>query len=174
MTVLRTRFLPRGALRGQFRITQQLILNTRRALLAFDDAGLHEGGHEGICYWAGREGSGVTMLEAVLVPRASHGRFGVFVSEAAFANIARDARRKSLGILAQIHSHPGVDTRHSDGDDDLIVMPFENMLSLVAPYYGRTLASIADFSVHQFQEHRWVLCGRHSVSSSFEVREHHV
>ena len=61
-----------------------------------------------------------------------------------------------LGILAQVHSHPGRDTRHSDGDDDLVVMPFENMLSLVAPYYGRAIRAITDFSVHQFQDRRWV------------------
>ena len=74
-----------------------------------------------------------------------------------------------LGVLAQVHSHPGRDTRHSDGDDDLIVMPFENMLSLVAPHYGRFLRTITDFSIHQYQDRFWVLCDHDSVLASFEI-----
>ena len=169
MTVHRTRLLPRGELRCHYRGAHDLIDNTRRALRAFDEAGRHEGGHEGICYWAGREEATATSLETVLVPDANHRRFGVFVSERAFAEVARRARAMDLGILAQVHSHPGWDTRHSDGDDDLVVMPFENMLSLIAPYYGRTLNSITDFSVHQFQDHRWILCERASILNSFQA-----
>ncbi len=90
----------------------------------------------------------------------------MFVSEAGFAEAARRARALGLGILAQVHSHPGDDTRHSDGDDELVVMPFEKMLSLVAPHYGRHLQSIDDFAVHQFQDRRWVLCLRLAGSGS--------
>jgi len=168
MTVHRTRPLPRGVLRGCYSIVDSLIEDTQRALRGFDEAGWCEGGHEGICYWAGREEPGLTTMEAVLVPKANHRRFGVFVSESAFADVARRTRAMGLGILAQVHSHPGRDTRHSDGDDDLVVMPFENMLSLVAPNYGRNLKGITDFSIHQFQDHRWVLCDRDSISISFK------
>ena len=173
MTVYRTRPLPRGALRGCYRISSNLIDDTQRALRMFYEAGRHEGGHEGLCYWAGREEPDLTSLEAVVIPNARHERFGVFVSEAAFADVARRARTMGLGVLAQVHSHPGRDTRHSDGDDNLVVMPFENMLSLVAPHYGRILRAITDFSIHQYQDHRWVLCNRKSVSASFETVHFH-
>ena len=173
MTVNRTRPLPHGTLRGNYRIAHNVLKDTRQALRTFDEAGHYEEGHEGICYWAGREEPSVTSLEAVVVPVARHGRFGVFVSAKAFAEVARRARAMGLGILAQVHSHPGYDTRHSDGDDDLIVMPFESMLSLVAPHYGRTLSSIMSFSIHQFQDHRWVLCNRESISASFEIAKCH-
>ena len=169
MTVHRTRPLPRGTLRGCYRIADDLISETQLALRAFYELGRHDGGHEGICYWAGREEPRLTSLEAAVVPTAHHERFGVFVSAEEFAEVARRARAMGFGILAQIHSHPGHDTRHSDGDDDLVVMPFENMLSLVAPHYGRTLTSIADFSIHQFQNHRWVLCDSTSISATFET-----
>ena len=169
MTVHRTRPLPRRPLRGRYEIARGLIASTREALQAFDEAGRYEGGHEGLCYWAGREETDSTTFQAVIVPRAHHERFGVFVSEAAFAEAARRARALGLGILAQVHSHPGDDTRHSDGDDELVVMPFEKMLSLVAPHYGRHLQSIDDFAVHQFQDRRWVLCDRRSVRKRFEL-----
>lgn len=169
MSVNRTRPLPRGALQGRYRLADDLIVKTRGALRLFDEAGRRDGGHEGICYWAGREGLGPTSMEKVLVPKAQHGPGSVFVSAADFADVARRARTMNLGVLAQVHSHPGHDTRHSDGDDDLIVMPFEGMLSLVAPHYGRDLQSIFDFSVHQFQDHRWVLCEPSSLTSAFET-----
>ena len=169
MTVCRFRPLPRGTLCGRYQIHRNLIEDTYRALRFFDEAGRHEGGHEGICYWAGREESDFTSLEMVVVPIAHHSPLSVFVSEVAFSEVARRARKMGLGILAQVHSHPGHDTRHSDGDDSLVTMPFENMLSLVAPHYGRTLNSIMDFSVHQFQDHRWVLCDRESIAMSFET-----
>lgn len=136
----------------------------------FYEAGLSDGGHEGICFWAGVEGPETTTLEAVIVPVARHGPDGVFVSEVEFANAAAQAHSMGLGILAQVHSHPGANTRHSDGDDELVVMPFENMLSVVAPFYGQTVESIRDFSVHQFQDHRWVLCSATSVLSVFRGR----
>ena len=166
MTVCRTRPLPKGDLRGRYQMSGHLITETRRALREFAHAGRHDGGHEGICFWAGREEKHVTSLERALVPQADHGPLGVFVSATAFGAVARRARAMELGILAQVHSHPGSDTRHSDGDDELILMPFENMLSLVAPHYGETLSTILDFSVHQFQDHRWVLCSRRSVEAA--------
>lgn len=165
----RTMPLPHGELRGEYRISTNLIRETRSVLRSFYELGRFEGGHEGICYWAGREEHHLTRLEAVIIPEAHHERFGVFVSAAAFGEVARRARAMGLGVLAQVHSHPGWDARHSDGDDQLVVMPFENMLSLVAPYYGRCLQTTTDFAVHQFQDHRWVLCDPRSVSARFEI-----
>jgi proteasome lid subunit RPN8/RPN11 len=93
----------------------------------------------------------------------------VMVGEEAVGNASRKARSLGLGLLCQVHSHPGRDTRHSDGDDKLILMPFEGMLSLVAPDFGVSLRSLEDFSVHQFQNHRWTLCGPESVRSGLIV-----
>jgi len=50
--------------------------------------------------------------------------------------MGRAARRLGLAVMAQVHSHPGADTRHSDGDDELIVLPREGMFSLVIGRYG--------------------------------------
>ena len=102
MTVERQHPLPRGTLRGRYRIADDLITETQLALRTFDEAGRHEGGHEGICYWAGREELHLTSLEAVVVPAARHERFGVFVSAAEFGEVARRARAMGLGVLAQV------------------------------------------------------------------------
>ena len=78
--VLRTRPLPQGILRGRYRIAPDLIDRTRDALTSFYEEGRDEGGHEGICFWAGIEGPEQTYFRSVIVPHARHERFGVFVS----------------------------------------------------------------------------------------------
>jgi proteasome lid subunit RPN8/RPN11 len=74
------------------------------------------------------------------------------------------ARQHGLGILCQVHSHPGKDTRHSDGDDGLVLLPFEGMLSVVVPDFGIGFKAVSQCGVHQFQKGRWVLCDPDSVA----------
>ena len=51
-----------GDLRGHFLLTRDVIDNTRVALRQFYEAGAYEGGHEGICFWAGREEPNLTRF----------------------------------------------------------------------------------------------------------------
>jgi proteasome lid subunit RPN8/RPN11 len=83
---------------------------------------------------------------------------GVFTDEAAAGAAARLARAFRLGVVAQVHSHPGSDTRHSDGDDELVLMPFEGMFSLVVGDYGAAgMMPDQGACLHQFQHGQWVL-----------------
>lgn len=164
--VYRTRPLPVGTLRGTFLVAEAILPATRTALSSFAQAGAVDGGHEGIAYWAGLEQGDITVLLHVTVPRAEHGPFRVAVSAPEVGRMHRAVRRHRLGILSQVHSHPGDDTRHSDGDDELVLLPFEGMLSLVAPHYGLTLERFDQLSVHQFQGGQWVWCTPDSVSRS--------
>src|SRR5881396_4059505 len=71
--------------------------------------------------------------------------------------MGRAARRLGLAVMAQVHSHPGADTRHSDGDDELIVLPREGMFSLVIGRYGEGPADPRHGAgLHQFQDGHWV------------------
>lgn len=159
----RTMPLARGLLKGKYIVTEALIDATRRALVKFCDPHVHSIRHEGLVFWGGMEVGGVTLLTTAVVPETDHCPHGVFVNEAAVGAAARLLRQHDLGLLCQVHSHPGCDARHSDGDDELIVLPFEGMLSIVAPYFGRELKSIFDAQVHQYQGGKWVLCNRQSV-----------
>jgi hypothetical protein len=160
----RTRPLPTGPIIGEFIVAQHLVPATRDALVEFALGGLEDGGHEGLVLWAGRELGAVTVYVTVIVPRAEHGPQGVHVTREGVGDAARAARERRLGILAQVHSHPGPDGRHSDGDDDLVMMPFSGMLSIVAPHYGRDFRHITDCAVHQYQQGRWVWCDPESVA----------
>jgi hypothetical protein len=154
---------------GEFIIAEHVVAATRDALVEYALAGLEDGGHEGLVLWAGRELGSVTMYTTVILPRAEHGPQGVHVSREAVGDAARAARERRLGILGQVHSHPGPDGRHSDGDDDLVMMPFSGMLSIVAPYHGRNLQHITDCAVHQYQDGRWVWCEPESVAQRIFV-----
>jgi proteasome lid subunit RPN8/RPN11 len=167
--VYRTRPLASGELRCSFLVAQSVIAATREALTSFALAGIRDGGHEGMAFWAGREADGSTFILQAIVPDADHSDNRVMASAEAVGLAARTARESGLGILCQVHSHPGSDTRHSDGDDDLVLLPFEGMLSIVVPDMGLHFNSLDDASVHQFQGGKWLLCSARSVASNMIV-----
>jgi hypothetical protein len=169
MPVYRLRPLPVAPLRGNFWIHEALLPATQRALQAFAIDGIRDGGHEGMLFWTGRSVGEHTFLIQAILPNAQHSRLRVHASKEAVADAARAARNSGLGILCQVHSHPGSDTRHSDGDDDLVLLPFDGMLSIVAPNFGIGLKSLAQCSVHQFQRDRWVLCDPASVGARVKL-----
>ncbi|HEX2879780.1 MAG TPA: Mov34/MPN/PAD-1 family protein [Polyangiaceae bacterium] len=113
--------------------------------------------HEGLVFWAGRVVGRDSYVLAAIVPDCEHAPYRVFASEAAMGAVARVARQAHLGVVAQVHSHPGSDTRHSDGDDEMIFMPFEGMFSLVVAGYGDgSLLPEEGAGLHQFQDGLWV------------------
>jgi proteasome lid subunit RPN8/RPN11 len=169
LPVYRETPLPKGELRGRFLIARPLIEATREALTSIALEGIKEGGYEGLVYWAGRDTDGGMVFLSVVVPESNHGPQRVMVEGQEVARASKRMRARNLGLKAQVHSHPGGDARHSDGDDDLVLMPFEGMLSVVAPDFGIEVDSLGDLTVHQYQDGRWVLCSPESVERNFEV-----
>ena len=97
------------------------------------------------------------LVMSAVVPPSDHGRQHVFIAEAEVGKMSRRARSLGLAIVAQVHSHPGSDTRHSDGDDKLILMPYEGLFSLVVGNYGDgSLLPTQGAGLHQYQDRRWV------------------
>jgi proteasome lid subunit RPN8/RPN11 len=124
--------------------------------------------HEGIVLWAGRSAGLDTVVVAAVALAAEHGRGFVHVAEAAVGAAARATRAHGLAVLAQVHSHPGTDTCHSDGDDQLVLMPYEGMFSLVVGRYGDgALHPAHGAGLHQFQDSRWVFID--PVDTAFSV-----
>ncbi len=154
MSVYRRTLLPTGPATGRLLVADQVLAPTRAALQA--SSGQHHN-HEGLVFWLGRTIGTDTLVAAVAVPPTEHRPDGVFVGEAAVAATTRAARAAGLGLVGQVHSHPGHDTRHSDGDDQLILMPFDGMFSLVVADYGHgSLHPEHGAGLHQHQNGRWV------------------
>jgi hypothetical protein len=118
----------------------------------------------------GREFGALTLLTTALAPDADHGPGHVICDPSTVAAAQRAGRDVGLAILAQLHSHPTDRIEHSEGDDELVLMPFEGMLSIVAPWYGRVgLRPLDNLGIHQFQDGRWVLAERDSVRERLRV-----
>lgn len=139
---------------GRLLVAEQVIAPTRAALQASSQA---YQAHEGLVFWIGRTiGPDTLVLSVVAVPTEHH-RGGVFVNEHTVAATGSAARTVGLGLVAQVHSHPGPGTRHSAGDNQLITMPFEGMFSLVVADYGQgSLIPAEGAGLHQYQHGRWI------------------
>jgi proteasome lid subunit RPN8/RPN11 len=161
------RKLPMGAIRGRFQIADSALEAIAGLLPTYRGV---DGSHEGICFLAGYETGELTLYLTTIAPKADHGPRHVRCSETQVAEATAATRSSGLGLLAQVHSHPSGATGHSLGDDEMVFMPFEGMLSIVVPDYGRFgLLPLDSLGVHQFQDGRWVLCERASVQENFAV-----
>jgi hypothetical protein len=146
--------LPLAPARGHLIVTDSVRRATETALRGFIGP---DGRHEGIAFWAGRQDGNDQLIAAVIVPRAIHGPGFVHVPADQVGEAAHQARTRRLVLLAQVHSHPGDDTRHSDADDSLVLMARESMFSVVGARYGDGgLTPAEGAGIHQFQDARWI------------------
>lgn len=153
--VHRRKPLPRAPGRGRLLVVENVAAATLSALLGFEG---DDGPHEGIVLWAGHRIDDDTIVDACVVPEAEHTWGSVRIGHVAVGKAARAARRAGLVIVAQVHSHPGTDTRHSDGDDMMILLPHEGMFSLVVAEYGAgSVLPVEGAGLHQYQDGRWVM-----------------
>jgi proteasome lid subunit RPN8/RPN11 len=154
MTVHRLTPLPVAKNRGQLIVTTTVAEHTLAALCRSRGT---DGPHEGLVYWIGRRSGSDSLVLGALLPPSDHGPQHVFVREREVGRMSRRSRSMGLAVVAQVHSHPGGDTRHSDGDDTLILMPYEGMFSLVVSNYGRgSITPAGGAGLHQYQDGRWV------------------
>ncbi len=93
--------------------------------------------HEGVLYWAGRDLGLEWLVTTCIAPSAVTGPGSFRVSAEANARVVMLLNKLGLVLLAQVHSHPGTLIAHSEGDDRGAFMPFEGMVSIVVPNYGR-------------------------------------
>lgn len=115
-----------------------------------------DGRHESLVFWAGRWMSdNLAVALTPIMPCTNHGRAHVFVSEQEFGRATKLARRLGLVLVAQVHSHPGTSTVHSNDDDRLILLPFPNHFSIIVGRYGDS-GFDETLGLHQYQQARWV------------------
>jgi hypothetical protein len=128
------------------------------------------GDHEGIVFLFGRRLGHITILTTTVAPQADTGPGHVRCDRTQMARAVRAGREHGVGLLAQVHSHGGAWVEHSRGDDSMVFMPFEGMLSIVVPWYGGVAPRpIHNLGVHQFQDDRWVMAEGTSVASGIAL-----
>lgn len=161
MAVHRYTELPEVPARGRLLVSEGVVGPTRAALQASSTDSRPD---EGLVLWLGRNIEDTSVVLACAAPRTSHDWGRVHIDEAAVGAAASAARAHGLGVIAQVHSHPGRDTRHSDGDDRLVLLPYESMFSVVVADYGMGSVDPADGAgLHQFQDGRWIKVSNHEA-----------
>lgn len=159
--------LPVRPLLGRFAITDAVVDAVADLLPTYRGS---DGDHEGIVFLLGRELPDLTLFVGAAAPEATHTAGSVEAAPAAVLAVVDRARSLGLGLLAQVHSHPAGWSEHSEGDDGMVLMPFEGMLSIVVPHYGRHgLLPLDSLGVHQWQSGTWVACERKSVLRGLRV-----
>lgn len=155
MSVCRRTPLPISPAIGRLIVAEQCLNPTLSQLKS--SQGSDGTSHEGLVFWLGRTVGTSTLVLSVGAPELESTPGRVKANENEVGQIARTARSHMLGIVAQVHSHPGFDTRHSDGDDKLVFMPFHGMFSLVVADYGNGGLRLEDgVGLHQYQGDHWV------------------
>jgi len=154
-------------LRGRFLLAAAVVAETERLLPTYRGP---LGDHEGIVFWLGREFEDLALFTTAIAPQAETSPGRVNCTREQMAEAVEAARDLSLGLLAQVHSHPRDWIEHSVGDDEMVFMPYEGMLSIVVPWYGRNpMWPLANLGVHQYQDGGWVRAEPASVTRQITI-----
>lgn len=150
-----------GKARCTLIVPRAVVTTTQAALMASSGP---DGPHEGLVLWAGIRVDTLAFVIAPVLVESDHGPRHVIADERGFGRAVRTVRAYGLQLVAQVHSHPGDITIHSDGDDGLILAPYEGYFSLVVGNYGR--GGFAEgLGVHEYQSGKWVYVGQDSPDS---------
>ena len=98
---------------------------------------------------------GMGVVTTVSVPNAvqSAGHFTVSAEE--MSRAGAHLRHHGLVRLAQIHTHPGYDTRHSPTDDESAYSRKAGAVSIVLPWHAADDPSPTSGTVHVRDGHGW-------------------
>jgi proteasome lid subunit RPN8/RPN11 len=102
-------------------------------------------------YWYGQRSADAALAILVGVPAQINRPRSFAVPDDALATLTR-AVPEPLVAVAAIHTHPGLDTRHSEHDDERAIS--QKILSLVLPRYGQG-ALLSQAGVHEYRDGRW-------------------
>jgi len=155
--------IPTKPLKGRFAILEVAVDALERWLPTYRPS-VPGRRSRGDCLSLRRRAATANYFTTAIFPDADSRGGYVRCSEQQFATASAAARQIGLGVLAQVHTHPGGVSLHSSGDDDMVRPRYDGMLSIVVPHYGqRGVRPLDGNGVHQLQHGEWVLAERTSV-----------
>jgi hypothetical protein len=138
---------------------------------------------EACCFWFGkRPQPDNATVEAIVVPRQQNRPGNYHIEADAMLRVAEVAHAHGWKNLAQIHSHPGADVRHSGYDDEMANS--RRAFSLVYPTYGTVPAMWryhgwlwqfwprqfpCEIGVHTFTDGKWAFLGESEIAMALHV-----
>jgi proteasome lid subunit RPN8/RPN11 len=112
---------------------------------------------------------GMGIVTTVSVPFAvqSAGHFTVSAEE--MSRAGAHLRRHGLVRLAQVHTHPGHDTRHSPTDDESAYSRKAGAVSIVLPWHAAGDPSATDGTIHVHDGRGWRQLSRAGAEAFIRV-----
>lgn len=98
---------------------------------------------------------GMGIVTTVTVPCAVQSAEHFTVSAQEMSRAGSHLRRYGLIRLAQVHTHPGHDTRHSPTDDKSAYSRKAGAVSIVLPRHAEGDPSATDGTIHVHDRHGW-------------------
>jgi len=125
-------------------------------------------GVEAGCFWYGTRNDDFALASSVAIPQQINRRQNFHIPADSLAEMTQAACASGLVAVAQIHTHPSTDVRHSPWDDAQIVS--QNVWSVVLPNYGRQPLNFCDLGVHRFGDGRWARLTADEVNRTLLVQ----
>jgi len=140
-------------------------------------------GLESCCFWFGRrQQTGSATVEAIVIPRQRNKSGHYHIEADAMLRVGDVARGREWKNLAQVHSHPGTNVRHSGYDDEMANS--RRALSLIFPNYGMVPARWRfrgrlwrlwpgtfprEVGVHAFIEGKWTFLNPTEIGAALRL-----
>jgi hypothetical protein len=126
--------------------------------------------HEDVVYWAGLECGGKWIMLSCIRPAAQVSWGSFKTSAKANAQVVGILAEMGLGLLAQLHTHPGHFVDHSEGDELGAFMAFENFISIVVPHHGqRGMLPLVECGVHRLENRAFRRLNNDEIARSLRV-----
>jgi hypothetical protein len=98
---------------------------------------------------------GAMVATTVVVPNATLAAGYYDVSAEEMSRAGKHLRRYRLQRIAQVHTHEGTWTGHSERDDRLAYSHDDGAVSIVVPFHARERTPTTDCGVHVFRNGSW-------------------
>lgn len=110
---------------------------------------------ERVAYIDGMAFDELKIATTVTLPDAEMHTRHFTVSGEAMSEAGQHFRRFGLERLAQVHTHPGQDVRHSSYDDENAYSQLDGSVSIVLPQHAVRRPQVSDCGVHVRQDRGW-------------------
>lgn len=127
---------------------------------------------EGGCLWYGQRDAQTARAVLVGIPRQINRarNFEIPADALAELNTLVTRVRNDLVVVAQVHTHPGAETRHSLWDDAMMVS--RKVFSLVLPRYSMLPCNIDTVGLHVHDGTKWMYLTREEAKGRLVVVEY--
>jgi hypothetical protein len=124
---------------------------------------------ERIAYIDGFTSGDVKIATTLTLPNAKMYPKYFTVSGDAMSEAGQHFRRFSMERLAQVHTHPGQDVRHSPFDDENAYSQMDSAVSIILPHHARCRPKLNECGVHVRDDRGWHRLGISEIEQIIHI-----